>query len=145
MVSKTQIYMNEDSIDWTARFSDSEERSIFGILRDAKIQGFNIVMLDNALQQVEFDHYDVADLLELNVIVTIKINGEIEKRNYDFIKTPTGWGVVREFRGHALPVDITVNTTETTNRGHLTLDLQGTGAGNDTATLVIAAHSKTAS
>ena len=144
-MSKTQVYMNEDNIDWTARFADAEEKSIFNILRDSKVQRHQITMLDNALQQIAFDDYAVADLTELNVVVSLVINGETEKRYYDFLKTSTGWGVIREMRGHPHPITISINLAQTTASGYLTLDVQGTGAGFDTATITVLANTKTAS
>lgn len=144
-MSKTQVYMNEDNIDWTARFADAEEKSIFGILRDAKLQRFELTMLDNALQQVAFTDYAIADMTGLLVSFTLVINGESEKRTYDVLKTSTGWGVIREMRGHPHPFTITINEAQTTATGYLTLDIQGTGAGNDTATIYVLANTKTAS
>ena len=144
-MSKTQILMTEDNIDWTALFSDQEEKSIFGILRDAKLQKQEFTMLDNALQQISFDDYAVADMSELDVSVVLVINGATEKRRYDFLKTATGWGVVREFRGHPLPVTVGINTTVTNATGYLTVDVQGTGAGNDSVKVVIYANTKTTS
>jgi hypothetical protein len=142
---KTQVYMNEDNIDWTARFSDAEEKSIFGILRESKLQRFNLSMLDNALQQVVFSDYAVADVSELMISVVIEIAGGIEKRKYDILKTASGWGVVREFRGHPLAISISINEVETAAQGYLVLNVQGTGAGLETASIQIFSNTKTAS
>jgi hypothetical protein len=141
----TKIYMNEDNIEWTARFTDAEEKNIFSILKESKLQRFDLSMLDNALQMVEFNDYSVISMNELLVSVVIEIGGNIEKRRYDFIKNAGGWGVVREFKGHPLNISISINESQTTASGFLTLDVQGNGTGAQTANIQIFANTKTAS
>lgn len=142
-MAKTQIYMNEDNIDWTARFADAEEKSIFTILKESKLERHSLSMLDNALQKVEFSDYLVSDMSEMFITVILDIGGMIEKRRFDFLKTTTGWGVIREFRGHTHPITISINELDTNSSGYLSLDLQGTGLGNDTVNITLTANSKT--
>lgn len=127
---KSQLIMNEDNIDWITRFADNEEKSVFDILRENKIQRFELSTTDNALNVLSFDDYLASDIKEISIASVITIGGETEKRKYEFLKTATGWGVIREFKGHRhtqISLEIDENTTTSTNV--LTVRVVGTGAG----------------
>lgn len=141
-MAKTIVEMKEENIDWTARFIDGEERSIFDILKNNKSQLATITMQDNALQKYVFGDFVLADLKEIQLVATVEINGEVEKQVLDFIYSGGHWSVIRAFYGAELPIEIAVNEADTTNNNYFSIDIIGSGAGNETAQINIFARSK---
>ncbi len=135
--------MDQSNIDWNVRFADAEERSIFSILHESKIQRFHLQMMDNELRNVALTDYQIASLTEIAVLITTLVNGNLDKRYYDIIKTSNGWGIIRDIRGYKNPIDITVNETQTNNTGVLVLDVQGAGGGVNPADIVVLTNTKT--
>ena len=136
--------MDESNIDWTVKFATNGEYSIFPLLKTSRTQKFTQVMSDSATFVATFDEYSVADFSEVLIVATLVINGNTEKRYFDCIKMATGWEMVREMRGPSMPFEISINNTEISNTGHLVLNVQGTGTGNETGTVTLLAASKTA-
>lgn len=141
-MTKTVVYMNETNIDWTARFTDGEERSIFNILKNNKSQRATITMQDDALQKFVFGDFTLSELKEIQLVATVEINGEAEKQVLDFIYSGGHWDVIRAFYGAELPIEIAVNEADTINNDYFSIDIIGSGSGNDTAQINIFARSK---
>jgi len=141
-MTKTVVYMREEKIDWTAKFADGEEKSIFDILKNNKSQRATITMQDDALQKFVFGDFTLSELKEIQLVATVEINGEVEKQVLDFIYSGGHWDVIRAFYGAELPIEIAVNAADTTNNDYFSIDIIGSGSGNDTAQINIFARSK---
>ena len=141
---KTQILMNENNVDWLAILTDGEERTIFDILRQNKIQLESLTMLDNATNRITFTDYLASDIKELTVKAVIEINGDVEKRTYEFLKKSSGWSVIAEFKGVKQPINLSINESQTAVDNHVVIDITGTGSG-DSASISLYAQTKLAS
>lgn len=139
---KTQILMDENNIDWTAVFQDREEKSIFEILKQNKTQVIKTNLPDNGLQKFSLDDFELSELQEIQLLVTVKIDEEFEKQTYDFIKSDDHWGVIRSYIGETLPIKIEFNQADSDSSGFFSIDIVGTGAGAKTAQVSIFARSK---
>ena len=141
---KTQILMNENNIDWKAVLSDGEEKPIFDILKQMKTQLHEVSMLDNATQRVTFDDYLVTEMKYLKVQAFIERNGDVEQRNYTFLKKANGWSVISEFLGVKQPFTLAINEAQSAIDNHVVMDITGSGSG-DATSIMLFASTKTSS
>jgi hypothetical protein len=141
---KTQILMNEANIDWLAVLADGEEKPIFDILKQSKIQKFDLDVLDSSTNRITFTDYALADIEELTVRAVVKIGGNVEKRKYEFLKKSSGWAVFAEFKGEDHPITMSINAAQSVVDGHVVVDITGNGSG-DQAIITIYAQTKLAS